>query len=111
PSTFSGIASFVTYEGNYKGFELDPTMVVLDYEALQLRREFYSPVYTNDIQKGSRQPDFRTTLFWSPHFKSASDNEAFTFFTSDVKGKFMISLQGIKSNGNFVHSTAVFEVK
>jgi hypothetical protein len=110
PSTFSGIASFITYEGNYKGFELDPRMVVFDYEGLQLRREFYSPVYNTEGLKNSRLPDFRTTLFWSPHFQ-LSNNQPYSFYTSDVKGKFRILIQGITASGNLVYSTCTFEVK
>ena len=110
PSTFSGIASFVTYEGNYKGFELDPRMVVFDYEGLQLRREFYSPIYNSDALKNSRMPDFRTTLFWSAHFQ-LSNTLPYSFYTSDVKGKFMVLVQGITSTGNLVYSSTTFEVK
>ncbi|MFL5788516.1 MAG: hypothetical protein ACJ748_10725, partial [Flavisolibacter sp.] len=47
PSNFSGIASFVTYNGNFQGYELDPRDITIDYEGLQLQREFYSPSYDN----------------------------------------------------------------
>jgi hypothetical protein len=110
PSTFSGIASFITYEGNYKGFDLDPRMVSFDYEGLQLRREFYSPVYYTEALKNSRLPDFRTTLYWSPHFK-LTGNKPYSFYTSDVKGKFMVLVQGISAAGNLIYSTSSFEVK
>jgi len=107
PSTFSGIASFITYEGNYKGFDLDPRMESFDYEGLQLRREFYSPVYNTEALKQTRLPDFRTTLYWSPHFQLTGHS----FYTSDVKGKFMVLVQGISADGKLLYSTSSFEVK
>ena len=59
---FDGILNWTTYDGNLPGFELDPRAAVIDYEGLQLEREFYSPVYDTDAKLSSHLPDFRNLL-------------------------------------------------
>jgi len=111
-SVFSGIASFTTYNNRFDGFELDPNLVSIDYEGLQLQRVFYSPVYNTLEQVENRLPDFRNTLYWAPGL--ATDNKGTTtlrFFTSDKKGKYMVVAQGISTDGDLVSGKTVFEVK
>lgn len=111
-TNFSGIISFQTYNGRFDGFELDPSIVTVDYEGLQLQREFYSPVYDSKEQQESRLPDFRTTLYWKPDITGSADkNIAIPFFTSDQKGKFLVLLQGITNKGQPVSATTSFNVQ
>lgn len=66
PCSFSGIASFTTYKGDYEGVQLDARSLQIDYDGLQLQREFYAPVYDTPEQMASRMPDFRNVLYWAP---------------------------------------------
>jgi hypothetical protein len=96
----SGIVSFQSYEGDLAGFELDPSVLAINYNGLQLRREFYSPVYLNDEQRKSRQPDRRMTLSWMPSVSSDGQGRStLSFYTSDVRGHFMIDVQGVGKDG------------
>lgn len=106
PFIFSGIASFETYNGKFDAFDLDPAIIAVDYEGLQLKREFYSPSYGSAADRNRRIPDFRTTLFWNP---DASTTQS--FYTSDQTGKFQVILQGINHKGETVTATTSFEVK
>lgn len=112
PTVSEGVFSFTTYKGDLGGVEMDPHAVVLDYEGLQLKREFYSPVYDTDKAAKSRVPDFRNLLFWSP---DANTNQAgkgqLSFYTSDQKGKYIGSVQGITDNGDAASQYFSFEVK
>jgi hypothetical protein len=112
PVFFNGIASFTTYTGNYEGFTLDPRCVIIDYEGLQLEREFYAPVYETAQQSDSRMPDFRTTLLWKPqvHF-GKEEKTAVDFYTSDQKGRYVVVVEGIDSQGNTAVARYPFEVK
>lgn len=111
-SIFNGIASFSTYEGVFDGFSLDPRLVAIDYDGLQLQREFYSPVYETKELFENRIPDFRNTLLWSPDITTDQDGEAkIQFYTSDSPGKYIVLLQGMSANGNFVSAHTFFEVK
>ena len=112
PARFNGIASFETIDGKFDGFELDPSIIAVDYEGLQLQREFYSPRYENDPQELNRIPDLRTTLFWLPNLKiKAGEKNVVNFFTSDLKGKFLVVLEGISSDGKPVSASQTFSVQ
>ncbi|RYY31294.1 MAG: hypothetical protein EOO04_01745 [Chitinophagaceae bacterium] len=109
---FDGIASFNTYEGNMPGFVFDSKAVILDYEGLQIQREYYSPVYENEVQRLSRVPDFRTLLAWQPQIKTDETGKAaVNFFTSDNTGSFIGVLHGIDKNGQAATQVFNFEVK
>jgi hypothetical protein len=110
-SFFQGLVNFVSYEGNLANYELDPKVTVLDYEGLQLQREFYSPRYGNsDVD--SHIPDFRNVLYWSSDLKTNENGEsAISFYTSDMKGKYAVVVQGISTNGKCGEGITFFEVK
>src|SRR5690606_2875734 len=112
PARFNGIASFETISGKFDGFELDPTIIAVDYDGLQLQREFYSPQYKNEEQKLNRIPDLRTTLYWLPKLNvKPGERNVVNFFTSDLKGKFLVVLEGITSNGEPISSSQTFSVE
>lgn len=95
-----GIIIFKTYQNDLAGFELDPRSVVLDYEGLQLKREFYSPVYQTENEINSRLPDFRDLLFWESDVNTDQLGKAkLSFYTSDQAGNYKIVIQGISNSG------------
>jgi hypothetical protein len=108
PSEEEGIFSFTTYKGDLGGVELDPKAVVIDYEGLQLHRQFYSPVYDTEAQSSSRIPDFRNLLYWSPNINAQNK---VSFYTSDQPGKYVGVIQGITGNGDAASQYFTFEVK
>lgn len=101
PCSFSGVASFTTYKGDYEGLELDPRSLLIDYDGLQLQREYYSPVYETPQQVASRLPDFRNLLYWSPdiHTDGATGKKECNFYTSDLPGKYQVVIQGLSADG------------
>jgi hypothetical protein len=112
PLASPGIVSYTTYKGDLDGVRLDPSAVVIEYESLQLQREFYAPRYETSAQKNNRKPDFRNLLFWSPQIKiTGSQKKELSFYTSDLDGKYFIILQGISGKGKVISSSATFEVK
>ena len=110
-SYFDGIMSFSSYSGNLPGFELDSLALVMDYEGLQVQREFYSPAYDNEQQVSSHVPDFRNLLYWSPSVTTGlSGKTTVSFYSSDLPGKFIAVIQGTSSTGVCGMGTTVFEV-
>jgi len=107
PSESEGIFSFTTYKGDLGGVELDPRAIVVDYEGMQLHREFYSPTYDSEAQASSRIPDFRNVLYWTPQINSS----AVSFYTSDQPGKYVGVIQGLTANGDAGSQYFTFEVK
>ncbi|NCU05242.1 MAG: hypothetical protein GXC73_14780 [Chitinophagaceae bacterium] len=110
--TYNGIINMVTYKGNLKDYELDPNATVIDYEGLQLQREFFSPVYEIKDQYESRIPDFRNVLYWNPEVViNSKEKKSVSFYTSDLPGRYVVVLQGISENGDTVNKVLHFQVK
>lgn len=103
-----GIVSYATYKGDLDGFQFDPGTIELSYDGLQIEREFYSPQYSTMDAKNSRLPDYRNVLYWNP---SVSGDGATSFYTSDIKGHYIVIVQGINANGKAGYATAKFEVQ
>ena len=110
-SFFEGIANWTTYNGDLANFELDPHATIIDYEALQLKREFYSPVYETEEQRSSHFPDFRNVLFWSPNITTIQGKQQLSFYSSDLPGKYIIVLQGLTNDGKSGYSVTTFDVR
>ena len=111
PSVFNGIVNFVTYAPDPSMLS-DLSPMILEYEGLQYQREFYSPVYETQEQISSRMPDFRNLLYWSPNVQTdAHGKTEISFYTSDLKGKYVAIIQGIDANGRVGEKSIKFDVK
>ena len=111
PASFEGIINFKTYTGRPEGLIIDPNATVLDYEGLQLHREFYAPVYETQEQRNNRLPDFRNLLFWAPDFKTNTLGKGqLSFYTSDQSGKYVVLIQGITPDGRAGSKTFTIDV-
>lgn len=106
---YYGIISFLSHKGTLPGLRLDENSQLFSYEFPQNRPVFVSPTYESDVQRKSRIPDFRHTLYWNPHITSTTDS--ISFYTSDMKGRYVVTLQGITSDGKVVKAQNEFDVK
>lgn len=108
---YNGILNFTSYKGDVGNFQLNPHAVMIDYEGLQLKREFYSPLYDTQEKIFSRLPDFRTTLFWAPEIHTDTNGKAqLIFYSSDLPGKYAMVIQGITPDGTTGKSVVFFRV-
>ena len=108
---FSGIISFMTYKGDLATFPLDARVLKLDYDGLQLQREFYVPRYDQPNPPSSRLPDARPLLYWTPAVQTnASGNARITFPTSDQTGTYLIDVNALTGQGRAGSQQAVFKV-
>ena len=111
PTLFSGVISFMTYKGDLAGFPLDPRLLKLDYDGLQLQREFYAPRYDTPKQQTSRLPDSRTLLYWNPNLSvNAQGQTKAEFYTSDQTGTYLVEVNGLTRNGNAGYQQMRFTV-
>ena len=112
PSISDGLISFRSYDGDLGGYQLDPNAVVVQYNGLDQLREFYSPVYTSAAQTKSPIPDLRNQLLWSPAITTGADGkQRIALYTSDLKGKYAVIVQGITKDGLAGHATLTFSVQ
>ncbi|RRN77471.1 hypothetical protein EIM50_19450, partial [Pseudoxanthomonas sp. SGD-10] len=110
-NSFSGIASFHTYQGNLADYDISEKALVLDYDGLQDKREFYTPMYEGDISQFRRIPDYRTTLFWSPNNQlNGPEKLDVNFYTSDLEGDFLVDIQWLAEDGSAGSAKASFTV-
>ncbi len=110
--TYDGIVSYTTYKGDMGGLELNPNSIQVEYEGLQLEREFYSPVYETPQQTESRLPDFRNVLYWSPKINiDGNQKRPVSFYTSELEGNFAVTVQGNAANGLAGSKTIFITVK
>lgn len=108
---YNGIVSYATYNGDLEGYQLDPNSLVVEYDGLQYKREFYSPQYEAQQQQESRLPDYRNVLYWNPKINTINGMKNVSFYTSDVPGTYLIMLQGISDNGVAGYHIDKFVVK
>jgi hypothetical protein len=112
PLFMPGIVSYTTYQGNTAGLEMDPESISINYDGLQLYREFYSPRYETQKQFESRMPDKRYLLYWNPNVRvDRSGSANVQFFTSDVRGQFAVVVQGLSRDGHAGSTQYFFTVK
>jgi len=107
---YDGIMNWVSYKGDLAGYTLDANATVIDYEGLQLQREFYSPSYETEQDATNHLPDYRNVLYWSPSIQT-TPKSALSFYSSDVPGKYIIMVEGLAADGTAGSGIASFEVK
>jgi hypothetical protein len=107
----SGIFALYSYNNDMAGAQLNSRALILEYEGLQLQREFYSPKYENTQNGSNRIPDFRNVLIWDPNIVIGKNREAkISFYSSDRKGRYMGVVEGIDQNGLAGSTRFYFEV-
>lgn len=104
--SFSGLIILTSKDGNFEttskgNFIIKPSILRPENKKL-----YYQPDYTAD--KNDRIPDYRHQLLWNPEVNLKNPN--FSFYTSDVSGKFEIVLEGFSESGKPVFIRDFFEV-
>ena len=112
PVMFNGIISLMTYKGDLAGYPLEPYLLKVDYDGLQLQREFYAPRYETARQLESRLPDGRTLLYWNPNLQTdVTGRSQVQFFTSDQPGMYLVEVNGLAKDGSAGSQRMLFTVK
>jgi len=107
---FEGIIAFYSYKNDYPGITFSENTQIYDYEGAQPYRYFYSPDYS-ESSAYSRMPDFRHTLLWEPSTQSYGRDElTIPFTTSDIPGRYVITVEGIGEKGTRIRAIHSFEV-
>ena len=74
-------------------------------------KEFYMPVY-NGKESVNNRDDFRETIYWNPVIQTDRNGDAsFEFYNSDVISSFIITTEGVGSNGLIGRDETTFATK
>lgn len=91
----------------YSGCENKPSMLAA-VNGIYYAKEFYGSDFS---QVNLPIPEYASTLFWNHLSRiTATDAAKFSFYTTDITGKFKIIVQGVADNG-VVYGEQDFEVK
>ncbi len=108
---FSGLVSFMTYKSDLATFPLDAHVQKVEYDGLQVQREFYLPRYDPASPQSSRLPDARTLLYWNPALQTGvNGNARISFPASDQTGTYLIEVNGLTQEGRAGSQQATFRV-
>lgn len=102
---FDGIISFISKSGNLDFSESTNPVFRQVFEGCQKLEKFYSPDYGSD--RFSKIPDLRNTLFWKPDLTIAEDgSSSVEFYTSDEAMDYLLTIDGVTSDGAPIHFSA-----
>lgn len=93
--------------GYYKGDGL----AKYTFGGYDLRREFYSPDYSNRLTN-SQLPDLRSTIYWKPNIITNSQGKAgIDFFNADGAGNYRVIVEGLGPDGKLGRQVYSYIVK
>lgn len=104
--SFNGIVFFTTKNGNYDTKLKGSFIVRPEILRPQAKKHYFNPNYTDN--KSERIPDFRHQLLWQPKIDLS---KAIKFYTSDVSGKYEITLEGFSASGKPVFIRDFIDIK
>jgi len=109
---FDGIIDVQTFDTNYPMVAKKNNLSVLKLDRQTEIKNYFRQVYEGDFTKNLKQiPDQRRQLLWIPMLKINNHDQSITFFTSDVRGDFEISLEGFTDTGKPVSVRKNFSVE
>lgn len=102
--TYDGLINFIS-ENNILDVNFSPYQIIKITPTLQ-EKKYYKEDYSES--KKNRIPDQRYNLYWNPNVRS---NSEVSFYTSDVEGSFLITLDVTEQNGTKKTYTQSFTVE
>jgi len=81
------------------------------FKTCESQQQITFPDYDKD-PGDANMPDYRNCLFWAPNIPvDAGDTVCLDFFSSDLKGDYMVIIRGITDDGQPMHGECSFTVK
>jgi len=106
-----GIILITTNTDNFAGYTFPKESVFLEYQAITPPEDFPLPDYSDEKNKHSRLPDFRTLLYWNPEVSLQNGKASVSFFTSDYCTGYDVIVCGITTSGKPCFGKTTFRVE
>jgi hypothetical protein len=109
---YGGIIHLMTKKKNFASLLNKDNLFFYQLTGFTKNTQFLKIKYDDLVSVNNRIPDFRNTLFWTPYVAVDENGEAnVSFYTSDEKGKFLITLEGITQGAKPVKLQSVLVVE
>lgn len=94
-----GVIAFYMKPGTSYSIQNAPGILNFKHPGYSRVREFYMPDYSTPMDIHA-MPDYRSTLYWNPEILRENNHEfSFQFYTGDLSGQYIITIEGITSTG------------
>ncbi len=111
PQLFQGLISLETKAGEFQNSFFRAHLVNDELKRPEVQKTYFFQQY-NSSQSNSRIPDFRYQLFWEPSLTFGQNTmKELLVYSSDIKGKFEVSLRGFTETGQPVSLNKTFIVE
>jgi hypothetical protein len=109
---YGGIIHLFTKKKNFASLIDTKNLTFNEFNGYTKENKFREIKYTDGIALNSRKADYRNTLYWNPEVTSDENGEAnISFYTSDEKGKFLITIEGVGASGETGSKKIILEVE
>lgn len=109
---YFGMVNIETAEGNYFETINDGDITKIELTRPVPTKAYFIQKYNQDSSLNTmRLPDFREQLFWKPTVDLENKEIEFDFFTSDIPGEYVVSLEGFSIYGRPVSAYETITVK
>jgi uncharacterized protein YfaS (alpha-2-macroglobulin family) len=109
---YGGIIHLYTKKKNFASLIDTKNLIFNEFKGFTKINKFSEIKYIDETAINSRKADYRNTLYWNPEISTDENGEAnISFYTSDEKGKFLVTIEGVGENGNTGSKQMVLEVK
>ncbi len=109
---YGGIIHLYTKKKNFASLIDTKNLTFNEFKGFTKKYKFREIKYNGEISMNSRKADYRNTLYWNPEIMTDVNGEAnISFYTSDEKGKFLITIEGVGENGETGSKQMILEVE
>ena len=109
---FPGIINVVTKKADFHSIPLPDYTIRFPYKVVDPAMSFPMPGYESADKGNGLVPDFRNTLYWNPAVNLDKEGQAsLEFWTSDLKGRYKIYIQGITTDGQTIFEEKYFKIE
>lgn len=82
-----------------------------DITPIYYTREFYGMPHSNNEEYDPEEMHYMSTILWEPMVLASGQKPTeFSFYTSDLKGYYIIQVEGFAENGDFIFAKKVIRV-
>ncbi len=107
----SGVIAIYTRKGQRSSDYIGGKKIIENKIAGYVKqRQFYSPKYSSE-SSNEKRGDLKTLLYWNPEVQTQNGKTELRFFSSDLPGKYLITIEGIATDGSICRGESILEIR